>query len=260
MTTSVRLGAAALSRCHLAAREEGLAPALTVLGSLVAPGLLPCGPGGHAVVPQEIAASADRVWLDGVVVDRAGLDESTVDAVDLPGGAVVLLRVRVARSGEDGPKMYGNGVLVPRLREAAAETDPGLPDQRSAWALGLVWLRLGLSEALRETCMRYLNGRRTGSTTLLQQQMVKSTVADGLIEHLEVRAVLTGVDAGELPGVILAHLHARITAADRWLVNLLGASGYLVGGPGQVAHVSELLAEAHVRGDGGEARQAGGES
>ena len=256
MTTSVRLGAAALSRCHLAAREEGLAPALTVLGSLVAPGLLPCGPGGHAVVSQEVAASADRVWADGVVVDRSGLDESTVDTIDLPGGAVVLLRVRGTRSGEGGPKMYGNSVLAPRLRAADPETDhgtsdfgtsdPGASDQRAAWALGLVWLRLGLSEALRETCMRYLNGRRTGNTTLLQQQMVKSTVADGLIEHLEVRAVLTGVDAGELPGVILAHLHARITAADRWLVNLLGASGYLVGGPGQVAHLSELLAEAYV--------------
>ncbi|WP_053716695.1 hypothetical protein [Saccharothrix sp. NRRL B-16348] len=251
MTTSVRLGAAALSRCHLAAREEGLAPALTVLGSLVTPGLLPCGPGGHAVVPQEVAASADRVWVDGVVVDRSGLDESTVDTMDLPGGAVVLLRVLGTRSGEDGPKMYGNSVLVPRLRAADPETDPatfdpGTSDQRAARALGLVWLRLGLSEALRETCMRYLNGRRTGNTTLLQQQMVKSTVADGLIEHLEVRAVLTGVDAGELPGVILAHLHARITAADRWLVNLLGASGYLVGGPGQVAHLSELLAEAYV--------------
>lgn len=251
MTTSVRLGAAALSRCHLAARDEGLAPALTVLGSLVAPGLLPCGPGGHAVVPQEVAASADRVWVDGVAVDRSGLDESTVDTIDLPGGAVVLLRVSGPRSGEGGPKMYGNGVLAPRLRAADPETDPGTSDpgtsdQRAAWALGLVWLRLGLSEALRETCMRHLNGRRTGNTTLLQQQMVKSTVADGLIEHLEVRAVLTGVDAGELPGVILAHLHARITAADRWLVNLLGASGYLVGGPGQVAHLSELLAEAYV--------------
>jgi hypothetical protein len=256
VTTSVRLGADQLSRCHLAAREEGLAPALTVLGSLVLPGVLPSGPGGHAVVPQEVAASANRVWLDGVVVDRSLLDESTVDTIELPGGAVVLLRGLGTRSGEVGREMYGNAVPVPRLRESDAETSPGTSDQRSAWALGLVWLRLGLSEALRETCMRYLNGRRTGSTTLLQQQMVKATVADGLIEHLEVRAVLTGVDAGGLPGVLLAHLHARITAADRWLVNLLGASGYLVGGPGQVAHVSELVAEAYVTAQGADAVDA----
>ncbi|NUT50292.1 MAG: hypothetical protein HOV94_23745 [Saccharothrix sp.] len=259
MTTSVRLGADRLSRCHLTAREEGLAPALTVLSTLVTPGLLPCGPGGHAIVPQEVAASADRLWLDGEVVDRSAVGESTVDTIDLPGGSVVLLRVAETRSGEERPEMYGNSVPVPRLREADPETSPGTSDQRSAWALGLVWLRLGLSEALRETCMRYLNGRRTGSTTLLQQQMVKSTVADGLIEHLEVRAVLTGVDAGVLPGVILAHLHARITAADRWLVNLLGASGYLVGGPGQVAHVSELLAEAYAH-PAAAAEPAGAES
>ncbi|WP_433273335.1 DUF2786 domain-containing protein [Actinosynnema sp. CS-041913] len=226
MTTSVRLGADELSRCHRAAREEGLAPALTVLRSLVLPGLLPCGPGGHAVVPQEVAAGAHRVWLDGVTVDRSATGESTVDSIDLPGGTVVLLRHGI---GDRGTDVHA--------------------EQRASWALGLVWLRLGLSEALRETCMRYLNGRRTGSTTLLQQQMVKSTVADGLIEHLEVRAVLTGADAGGLPEVILSHLHARVTAADRWLVNLLGASGYLTGGPGQVAHVSELLAEAYVRAD-----------
>ncbi|MFI9008461.1 DUF2786 domain-containing protein [Actinosynnema sp. NPDC053489] len=260
MTTSVRLGADEVSRCHLVARDEGLAPALTLLGSLVAPGLLPAGPAGHAVVPQEVAASADRVWLDGAVAERALLDESPVGTVELPGGAVVLLRTLGTRSGEVGPDLYGNGVTTPRLREADPETTPGLPDRRAAWALGLVWLRLGLSEALRETCMRHLNGRRTGSTTLLQQQMVKSTVADGLIEHLEVRAVLTGVAPGELPGVILAHLHARITAADRWLVNLLGASGYLTGGPGQVAHVSELLAEAHVRTRAAAGEPAGVES
>lgn len=224
MTTSTRLGAEELSGCHRAARDEGLAPALTLLGSLVLPGLLPCGPGGHAVVPQEVAAGAERVWLDGVTADRSADVESTVDSFDLPGGTVVLLRHGIGGRGTDV-----------------------VTEQRASWALGLVWLRLGLSEALRETCMRYLNGRRTGTTTLLQQQMVKATVADGLIEHLEVRAVLTGVGAGDLPEVILAHLHARITAADRWLVTLLGASGYLAGGPGQVAHLSELLAEAHVR-------------
>ncbi|MEU4805232.1 DUF2786 domain-containing protein [Actinosynnema sp. NPDC023587] len=224
MTTSVRAGADHLARCHRAARDEGLAPALTVLRALVLPGLLPCGPGGHAVVPQEVAAGAHRVWLDGVTAARSADEESAVDSIDLPGGTVVLLR---HGTGSRGADVHA--------------------DQRASWSLGLVWLRLGLSEALRETCMRYLNGRRTGSTTVLQQQMVKSAVADGLIEHLEVRAVLTGAGAGDLPEVVLAHLHTRVTAADRLLVNLLGASGYLTGGPGQAAHVSELVAEAYVR-------------
>jgi hypothetical protein len=45
----------------------------------------------------------------------------------------------------------------------------------------------------------------------------------------------------------LNHLHSQLTSADRALVKLLGASGYLAGGPGQAAHVSELLAEAYCR-------------
>ena len=227
MTTVVRPGAEEWSRCHRAAREEGLAAALTLLRDAVLPGLLPCGPGGHAVVPEEIAAGSARVWLDGVTVDRNLGGEFTVDSVELPGGAVVLLRHQLVQ-----------GVAVTGRAE------------REAWTLGLVWLRLGLSEELRETAMRYLNGRRTGSSTLLQQQMVKATIADGLIEHLEVRAVLTGVDPGDLAESTLSHLHAQVTEADRALVKLLGASGYLTGGPGQVAHLSELLAEAYVRPEG----------
>ncbi|HWO65290.1 MAG TPA: DUF2786 domain-containing protein [Umezawaea sp.] len=212
------------TRCHRAARADGVAAALTELAAAVLPGLLPCGPAGHAIVPPEIAEGADRVWADGITVDRSTCAETDLGVVDLPGGPVLLRRHR-APTGVNG----------------------FAPAQRAAWTLGLVWLRLGLSEELRETAMRYLNGRRTGNSTLLQQQMVKSTVADGLIEHLEVRAVLTGVGPGELPDAVLNHLHAQLTEADRALVKLLGASGYLAGGPGQVARVSELLAEAYCR-------------
>jgi hypothetical protein len=212
------------TRCHRAARTDGVAAALTELASAVLPGLLPCGPAGHAIVPAEIAAGAAKAWADGITVDRADGAETQLDVIELPGGPVAVLRHRVA-GGVNG----------------------FAPAQRAAWTLGLVWLRLGLSEELRETAMRYLNGRRTGNSTLLQQQMVKSTVADGLIEHLEVRAVLTGIGPGELPDTVLNHLHAQLTEADRALVKLLGASGYLAGGPGQVARVSELLAEAYCR-------------
>ncbi|WNV84483.1 DUF2786 domain-containing protein [Umezawaea sp. Da 62-37] len=212
------------SRCHRAARTEGVAAALTELATAVLPGLLPCGPAGHAIVPTAIAAGAARVWADGVTVDRGSAAEKALGVIELPGGDVELLRHQV-RPGANGFS----------------------PAERAGWTLGLVWLRLGLSEELRETAMRYLNGRRTGNSTLLQQQMVKSTVADGLIEHLEVRAVLTGIGPGELPDTVLNHLHTQLTYADRALVKLLGASGYLAGGPGQVARVSELLAEAYCR-------------
>jgi alkylation response protein AidB-like acyl-CoA dehydrogenase len=193
-----------------------MAPALTMLATEVLPGLLPCGPGGHAVVSEELAATAGKAWVDGVIAERT--DETTLATAGLPGGTVLMLR-------------HGGG---------------GGGRRSAGWALGLVWLRLGLSDGLREQCVRYLSKRTAGNTALLQQQLVKGAVADALAEQLEVRAVLTGV-ADDLPDGRIEQLHAQITRADRGLVRLLGASGYLTGGAGQVADTSELLAEAYLR-------------
>src|SRR5205807_900509 len=107
--------------------------------------------------------------------------------------------------------------------------------------LGLVWLRLGLSEGLLDACVRYLDSRACGDSTVLRQQMVKGAVADVLIEHLEVHATLSGVDTPDL-----AHLHQQITLTDRALLLLLGASGYLTDGAGETAYRSEVLAEAYT--------------
>jgi hypothetical protein len=108
--------------------------------------------------------------------------------------------------------------------------------------LGLVWLRFGLSEGLLDTCVQYLGGRVTGDTTLLRQQMVKGSIAEVLIEHLEIRAVLTQTE----PSLeTIAHLQQQISLADRVLLRLLGASGFVAGGPGEVAHLSELLADSY---------------
>lgn len=202
------------------ARGAGLGPALAELCAATLPGLLPCGPAGHAVVPAGIAHSADRVWRDGLVSDRAAGTETTLATVDLPGGPLILVRHRPA--------------------PGTAGTDDAVTE---AWRRGLVWVRLGLSEGLLDTCVRYLGDRGTGESTLLRRQLVQGAVADVLIEQLEVRAVLTG--AGPLTGARLTHLHDRLTQADRTALRLLGAAGFLTGGPGQVAHHSELLAEAH---------------
>jgi hypothetical protein len=193
------------------AREHGLVRALTVLCGEALPGVLPCGPGGHAVVPAPVAATADRIWQDGRGYDRASGEEEVLRR----DGPLVALRHRPA----------GHADLV----------DHG-------WALGLVWLRLGLSEGLLDACVRYLDGRACGDSTVLRQQMVKGAVADVLTEQLEVHAVLTGVDAPDP-----AHLHRQITAADRALLRLHGAAGYLADGAGETAYRSEVLAEAYTR-------------
>lgn len=193
------------------ARENGLAQALTVLSGEALPGVLPCGPGGHAVVPAAVAATAGRIWQDGREYDRAAGEEEVLRR----GGPLVALRHRPG-----GP---------------AGIVDHG------GWTLGLVWLRLGLSEGLLDACVRYLDSRACGDSTVLRQQMVKGAVADVLIEQFEVHAVLTGVDAPDL-----AHTHRQITVADRALLRLLGASGYLADGAGETAYLSEVLAEAYA--------------
>lgn len=189
------------TRIHRTARDEGLAPALTVLRRTVLDGRLPFGPRGHGVLAAaELPADVEELA-----------------ATELPGGRVVMVR-------------HGRG-------PAAADL---------ALDLGLVWLRLGLSERLREDVVGYLQGRTVGAgNPLLQQQLVKAAVAEALLDHLEVRAVLDGARPGTLSGPQLRDLQDQLTGADRAQVRLLGASGYLSTGPGQVAYVSELLAEAY---------------
>jgi hypothetical protein len=211
-----------LPDCRRTAREQGLAPALSVLCSDVLPGMLPCGPRGHAVVPAEIAAAADRVWLNDRVSARADGDEVTLLTATLPGGPVVVSR-HIPGSG--GGTITGS---------------------RDAWQLGLVWLRFGLSEGLLDACVRYLGGRVSGDTTLLRQQMVKGSIAEVLIEHLEIRAVLGEAGNDHPSPATIAHLQQQVSHADRKLLRLLGASGFVAGGPGGVAHLSELLADSHA--------------
>ncbi|HET6860351.1 MAG TPA: hypothetical protein VFH94_25055 [Streptomyces sp.] len=208
---------------HRIARDQGLAPALAELCDSVLPGVLPCGPHGHGVVTPETLLKAERAWYSGRLSTLAPGGPEILATESLPGGEVVMVRHEVPASAEFGPGDRGVG-----------------------WARGLVWLRLGLSEWLREAVVAHLGGRASGDVPLLQMQLVKSAVADALIDHLEIRAVLEDSGPGELPPAGLEDLQRRLTAVDRAQVKLLGASGYLSTGPGQVAYVSELLAEAYA--------------
>ncbi|MEU4377335.1 hypothetical protein [Pseudonocardia alni] len=135
----------------------------------------------------------------------------------------------------------GGRVVAGRLHGA-----PEDPDERGGWPDGLVWLRLGLSEALRATCVAHLGSRRTGDAYILHQQLVRGVLADAAATQLEVRAVLEGISDGTPDPAGLGLLNVQITTADREQVRLLGASGYLASGPGTVAYASELLAEVHT--------------
>ncbi|MBD0672378.1 hypothetical protein BU198_17105 [Streptomyces sp. CBMA156] len=143
------------------------------------------------------------------------------DAVPLPGGPDAPGFVAAAAGSADGPGARAS----------------------AAWQAGLVWVRLGVSEGLRDTAVARLAERRTEGTPLLMKQMVKGALADVLMEQLEAECVLAESDAPP-DAASLGRLHDRITLADR-LLRLLGAHGFTVPGPGWDAHLSELLADVH---------------
>ncbi|MEV6598114.1 hypothetical protein AB0M36_14715 [Actinoplanes sp. NPDC051346] len=120
--------------------------------------------------------------------------------------------------------------------------DPASP----AWHLGLLWLRLGASVGRRGACVRHLADRRAGDSVILHQQLVKGQLADVLVQHLEVAAMLRALEADGPGPATRHHVHGDITAADRALLRLFGASGFVQPGPGLEEHVSELLADAYA--------------
>jgi hypothetical protein len=193
--------------CRQVARESGIALALR---ELYRDGV-PHGPGGHAIVPG------------------AGDDDPLLAAEGLTA-------LRPAAPGNGGPEM-GSAAMGSAAMGSAAMGNPEV-------ALGLAWLRLGLSERLLDACLTYLGGRTVGADSLLDQQLVQADLADAGTDHAELLAVLTA--GTTLEPAHLHRLHRQITAVDRSLLRLLGASGYLLDGPGRQAAVSELLADVYV--------------
>jgi len=196
------------------ARTDGLVPALALLTRALSPKAPPRGPRGHAVLPKEL------------------LDEfAAMEAED----------ARRDERRDDGP-LPGLAVLRP-----ADHTDATASDGADAhvWGTGLAWLRLGMSERLREACVAYLAARQVEGTSLLMQQMVKGTLADVLIEHLEIEGVLEELTDGSGGDGTLDRLQRQITRADRTLLRLLGAHGFTQEGPGPAVHASELLADVY---------------
>lgn len=220
-------GPAALHGLRRTARAGGLRPALAELARTLLPGLLPCGPSGHAVVAGDPVDPAPLLWVGGRIAPRHPARETVIRVCDLPGGPVTLLDTAAAVSPAEG-------------ETGAAGCD------RTTFTMALLWVRLGLAERLRSQCLEYLGNRRSGDTVLLQQQLVKGTLADVLAEHLEIGAVLEDTSPESVSPALLYQLHTQLTMAERQQVRLLGAGGFLSGGPGETAYLSELLAEVHA--------------
>lgn len=206
--------------CRENARTAGPVAGLLHLHESICPAALPCGPTGYAVVPDQVLQVATEVFAGGEVVPRQPDSERPAGSWTLPDGSFTAVH-----SGSSGT---------------------GAPAPETAWILGLLWWRLGLCEALLATCLTHLRGRTAGDTPLLMQQLVKGTVADAATEIAEIAIVLTDAEPGDLDATTMHALHDAVTGTDRMLLRLLGASSFITAGPGQVAHVSELIAAAAV--------------
>jgi hypothetical protein len=110
------------------------------------------------------------------------------------------------------------------------------------WRIGVSWLRLGASRQLLRHATEHVSERTAGTERLIQLQMVKGMIAEALTEQLEAEALLDG----RTDPAVLIEANARIQAADRILLRLLGASGFQAGLPSHTCWVSELLADAYI--------------
>lgn len=149
----------------------------------------------------------------------------------------------------------GHAIALDPLRIVAPPTPPQAVQMPGEL---LPWLRLGLSEWLRDRTVERLRARRSGETTVLLQQMVRGQLAEAVSEHLELAALLSLTDSeGDPEGDAVdphtwagdpgrpdpLRIHRRITDTDRLLLRCFGAAGFEHGGVGEQVLMSERLVD-----------------
>ena len=183
----------------------------------LSPGLLPAGPGGYVLVSAEAAAVCDHYETPDGPRSRAGVEQVRLAQIPVAGRELTALRIAGA-----GPA--------------------GGPDAVSGWQLGLAWYRLGLADRLLSQVVRYLRGRSAAGTVLIDLPLVRAMLADAVSGAAEACALL---DAG-VTAASLRQVHRALSEAGRGCLDLFGAAGFLVDGPGSEIRASELLADTYA--------------
>ncbi|MGX7827886.1 hypothetical protein ACTG9Q_22640 [Actinokineospora sp. 24-640] len=198
------------------AAEFGVVPALARLHAATSPGVLPAGPGGHVLLPAEIAVVCDRFSSPGGARARQDFLEEPLGAVPTDSGELTALRVATA-----GP------------------ADP-------AWAEGVAWLRLGLVDRLLARAAEHLRGRFVQGQSTLSLPLVRALLADGIAARAQAQALLAAWPDADTT----AAAHRCLAEAERVGLHLVGASGFVADGPGRDVRAAELLADTYPPGDG----------
>ncbi|MFF0725220.1 hypothetical protein [Streptomyces sp. NPDC004134] len=270
-------------RCRARAKAEGPAPALAELRAGLGPGARAWGPGGHAVLPLAAAeapgaapvatlefASGDLgVWRDarhrdgtagpwatGVLWIRLGLTEQLLrTAADhLAGrrvGGEVLAGIASVRTAlgeaaadllearlllEDGPAGGGPGTAGAAPPGASATG----PDHRPASGPGAAEGAPGTAQAQRTTdsgASAAAPGRTAVSGRAGRADALEPPGPRAPAGHPDPLAASRADGACRAAEVLVR--------AQRAVLRLLGAAGYLDTGPGRLARAVDLLADVH---------------
>jgi hypothetical protein len=234
-------------RCRSRAKTEGPAPALAELRAGLGPDARAWGPGGHAVLPLAAAEAPGG---------------APVATLEFASGDLGVWRDARHRDGTTGP--WATGVLWIRLglteqllrtaadhlagRRVGGEVLAGIASVRAALgeaAADLLEARLllehGPDDGLPGTAVAAPPGE---PATGPGHHAVSGRAADaGAPEPPGPRAPAGG---SGVPGAEGASRAAEALArAQRAVLRLLGAAGYLDAGPGRLARAVDLLADVH---------------
>jgi len=213
--TALAGGPEAWSGLAARVRASGTA-ALADLHALWGDGVVLAGPAGHVVAPDGTARSATRIRFAGSWHERADVRVEDLRAPELTRHGLSAFLVRVPGA-------------VPAV------------DERAVTAAS--WTCFGLSLRLLDLTLEHLAGRRVRDAPLLHQQLVKGTLGEISIGHLTVETLLT-----ESPGAATCPVRVaeHLDGVDRALLGLLGAHGYVDGGPGDLGHLAALLRNTYL--------------
>ncbi|MEU0242472.1 acyl-CoA dehydrogenase family protein [Nocardiopsis sp. NPDC006198] len=128
------------------------------------------------------------------------------------------------------------------LASTGTPENPATPEWRAAVAS----IRLGLSLWLRRQVVGRLRKRTVEGTALIHRQLVRADLAHAATEQAMAESLLDSVASQPGAAAALSRASRRLTTADRTVLRLYGASGFLSDGPGQVAYLSELMADAYL--------------
>ncbi|ANZ40455.1 hypothetical protein BBK82_35015 [Lentzea guizhouensis] len=165
------------------------------------------------------AADLDRLHGDALVTARSG---------------VALASSRRISSPEHPLHRFGLGV---------GRGTPSDGEELDRFAGGLLGLHRDLLRQGIDHAMTHLGGRTSQGSSLLDRQLVQTALADVAVEVRE-NAVLPTGDAHAR-----WRAHQGLVDAGRLLLSLLGASSFLVSGPGGDLHLAEVTGNVYLHPD-----------